>query len=72
MLEITTTPSCGYCAIGSKQTGRLINVEVLQCAVDLSLMFLYIKYFRRKDHLLLLKHFVLEGEFSRSIMTYNK
>ena len=59
MLEITTTPSCAYCAIGSKQTGCLINVECVQCAVDLSLMFLYIKYFRRKDHLLLLSDFIV-------------
>ena len=64
MLENTTTPTCGYCASGSEQTCCLFNVECFQCAVALSLMFLYIKYFRRKYHLLLLKTFVLEGELA--------
>ena len=42
MLEYTT-PTCSYCAIGSEQTAHLFNVECLQCAVALSLMFLYTK-----------------------------
>ena len=61
VFEITTTTTCGYCAIGCEQTGCLFNVECLQCAVTLSLMFLYIKYFPRKEHILLI---VLDSELA--------